>query len=619
MPIGIEDATAHLKAHLSWVRTVQPKHKAHREMYGDKFWTQSNTPRGVWQTTTVSVSTGEGTVDQSVDSQVGVGVAIQLNLLRPLITSFVAPLGYQGLHFSVKPDQLVTVKESAEDRQTKAAATKALLERWFSVQELVDAAERLFIMGLLYEGGVALRVGITAAKDVPEGVHVLDRTWAEALPPWECVWDRRARSRRTMRYIGHWRAVPAHSLKDIDDSEKIALPDVVADGPDRVPNPRQELDEGYVYIFELWDLTVPGGRYAIYKVKDTNGGKEIVEPVLEPIIKPGKCPELRPDGTPLIPIIPFIPEPAAERALDSYSPISAAYELGAELNRAMSVIADAFRRDAARILLYLKDKVDSKTLAAIERSPDMALVAVDSDTLDGLFKFLESEPISTTILEYINQLFAGMDRTQLTADMTRGKAGNYLSATEAGALVEYSETTVGRIRKRMDVTLADAAQAVLYALRVELEDGDSKSIPFLVDGDEVKLDVKTLGRRWDIQVIDTAATPAQKAQKLADFKIVLPDLERLAEILSNPELVDTPLWRLAKAAYTEISGLLGLGGEFAIDNIMPEEPQPATPEPVQEPAVAQPGQMPTPEEQEIIASSPEGQAIMGAAEAEGAM
>ena len=621
--IDPQEASRLLESHLAWVREMQPEWKRHREMYGDEFWTKENKPRGVWYSEN-AIGPAGAEVTTSVSEG---GVSVQVNLLRPLITSFVAPLGYQGLHFSVSPDQLAVDDSKPEDLQVGSDGIRGLLDRWYETQDSVDTTERLFMMGLLYRGGCGIRTGYDTEMVAD---HPLDRLWMEPAPPWEMVYDRKSRSRRAMRYIGHWRAVPVEYVERLKasmaegDEARLPSPDIVGDGTNLVPNPGGLLEEDHVYLLELWDLTDPNGAYACYKVTDVNGGKDITSPMLEPLFGPDdNVPYRKPNGAPLVPLVPFIAEPAIERAMDSYAVVASVYELNAELNRAMSTIAEAFRRDAARILLYLKDKVPADTLAAIAKAPDMAMVAVDSETLEGAMEFIEQQPISSTILEYIGQLFNGLDREQLTADLTRGKAGKYLSATEAGALVEYSETTVGRVRKRMDETIANEAQVALWVLREEM---GTKAIRIRVAGDVAEVTKDTLAKRWVIQVQDVATTPAQRAQKLADFKIVLPDLINLATTMSTPDAFGTPLYRAAAASWTHMVDMLGLGSSFTLDAIRPDgEPAPlpppepvqpeATPGPVEEVAPPVDDAVPlSPEEEAAMLNSPEAMALEAAAQ-----
>jgi hypothetical protein len=619
--IDLEEAQQILKGHVRWVESKRDFWKRHRNLYGDRFWTGSDrsASQRVWVTTSTPVAGGDDASPRPSEEVKIQGVTIEVNLLRPLVTSFVAPLGYQGIHFNIAADLVDPVEEDAETRDGVEAGIRAISGRWFESEEVVDTTERAFAMGLLYEGGVAYRVGLADEEHVPSGTHILDRLYLEALPPWEAVWDRRARSARTQRYVGHLRTVPKEALEGIEEEDLTSLPDVVSDGTRRTPDPREVLDKSYAWVFELWDLTEPDGRYAIYKVISDGASDGLgLEPKIEALKASGPVPDSRPDGGPVVPIVPFIAEPNLEYPLDSLSAVSSPANLNAELNRALSVIGEAFRRDAARVLMFLKDKVSASDMQAIANAPDLAFVGIDAETLDGLMKFLEKDPISPTILTYIEQIFSGIDRTQLTADMTRGKAGQYLSATEAGALAEYSATMVGRIRRRMDTVHVNVAQTALHLLRSEL----GGPIKVRVDDTTVSLGKEELGRRWVISVIDSASTPAEKAKHLADFNLVMPHFEKLAGYLADPQLAGTAVQRYAAGAWVELTENLRVGDGLQLESIIPDglpepEPEPApeeAPSPEAPPEAMPPeagmGQeMISPEEQQMLMNTPEAQAI----------
>ena len=92
-------------------------------------------------------------------------------------------------------------------------------------------------------------------------------------------------------------------------------------------------------------------------------------------------------GAPLLGLIPAILEPHPDYPHDSISAVRTVYLLNAELNHASSVLANAFRLDAARIMMYLAGKgLDEKAIDIIMNGGDLEWVKVESETLEGLFK-----------------------------------------------------------------------------------------------------------------------------------------------------------------------------------------------------------------------------------------
>jgi hypothetical protein len=608
--------------HIHWHNKVRGEHDERRGAFSDKYWNHDpNMGRKTWAT-----SRG-GLEDPSPKGRM---VKVQVNLIKPFVSSFIASLYYRGVKFSVEADELVTDKK-AEDAKD-AAGVRALLNRFFALQPTTDAAERLFAMGLLYRGGCALKLGVDAEDDLLD-LTATDKVWLEAMPPHECVWDRRARSLRAARYFGRMYSVDVESARkawpDMPSDEELelhALLDPVGDGlvnQAEVPD-RRDATKAYVHIYEEFDLhgefeasdQKGRGRYTTWLVSPDNphqeGGPTVVR------LHDGPTPATWWDKRPVCDIIPFIPEPFLEFPLDSLAPVDSIYEINSELNHATSVLAEAYRRDAARIVTYLKDHgVDEEVLEQIMAGEDLAFIGVEAETLEGLFRELDLPPVSSTLLEYIKHLHDSADRTQILADLTRGKAGEYLSATEAAELANYSETQVGRIRKRMDDVFAQAACVYLRCLLACMQANKTSSLEFVVDGESHKLTRDAIARRWRVQVIDTASTPLVATQKQAEFIAALPVMRENAVAMG-----DAAVLGLAREAQNYMVDLHGLPPSFRAESIMQTElPEPEVEElPPPLPEEMPPGpmgeQLPLEDENEMVAQSPGAQAVMAQVEEE---
>ena len=130
--IDREEAQRILKGHLKWVDGKRSRWKRHRDMYGDRFWeSEGGSKRGVWVTTANMLPTGEhgdAALETNSDRKIP-GLTIEVNLLRPLVTSFVAPLGYQGIHFNVRPDAIDPVGDDSRSPLRAASSSRAILSR----------------------------------------------------------------------------------------------------------------------------------------------------------------------------------------------------------------------------------------------------------------------------------------------------------------------------------------------------------------------------------------------------------------------------------------------------------------------------------------------------------
>ena len=518
------------------------------------------------------------------------------------------------MKFTVSPDERVG-KLQGEERNEVSAAIAAELNRVFAIEDTEDAAERAFTMGLLYRGGLAFKVaegdkGIT--KRAAE-----DNICIEALPPYECVWNRKTRSKRTVRHMGHLYVMSKERAEEMyelpENVEGMPLPDVISSG-----FTMQEKDDHaaeYVRLLELTsfeDVFSEGqaksqGEFTVWLVDEASSSQlEAYELARE------ATPYDMPDGTPLSNMVPFISEPAAERPLDSYAPAKSIVDLNAEYNIAASILATAYRRDANRIVLYLKNKgVSDDDISKIVMGEDLQLVGLDAETLQGLFDHLDMPPISGTLLEYIRLLQDSVDRTQLIADFARGKAGDYLSATEVANLVNYTETTIGRIRKRMDATLARVASLYLRALREAMP---SKGLDIDVDGKVVTIKPQHLDLRWKPQVVDTASTPAAAAQKLADIMAAQSGLIELAALMQEGGMPG----KMAEELLTIIVGLMDLPPSMLPSALAsageppPQEEAPPLAPPIPQPPPGAPAELMPGD----VANSPVGQAITQQAEEE---
>jgi hypothetical protein len=97
-----------------------------------------------------------------------------------------------------------------------------------------------------------------------------------------------------------------------------------------------------------------------------------------------------------------------------------------------------------------------------------------------------------------------------------------------------------------------------------------------VDGEPLDMPREALTRRWRLQVIDAASTPAARAAQLADFLGILPTLLELGErIQASPA---GPARELAILALRRIVDLAELPDEFAPPLLQLPAPAPVVPD-----------------------------------------
>lgn len=600
--INDERIQQHLIAHIRWVNETKPNWRAHRYAFADRFqvWERSGETR--------SWALKDGRVSGQLNESTQDAYPVEMNLLRPWVTSILSSLYYRGVRVVVEADEVPLPGEDAESRNRRTQGVRHLLNRFFASESFVPSSERMLAMSMMYRGGLAYQIHIKPEDDRIDKASAVDLISVDALPPWECVWDRRTRNRSDSRYRGYLYPMPIEDARAQwpgvpSDIEPVPLPDVVDEGF-RVRRHRPYEDDSYVYILEFEDFTATtkedgGARLAGVKsvfVVDNLGPSS---PSLHRVAR-GPMPFSWHDGSPASQLVPYIAEPLAEFPLDSVAPAETIRQLNAELNRAMSVLAGCFRRDSARVVLALKKAgVDEETLTQIANARDLEMIEVEgSGPLSTMFQVLDWGQISPTLLQYRDMLIDAAERTQITADVSRGKAGEYLSATEVANLVNYTETTIGRLKKRSDDVIRDVANMYLRVLREAMDETGEASLTVRVGEGEYSLTDADLARRWKIQVIDTASTPTAAAQRLQDFMASLPTLMELAEAADPPVDGGVSALRgaLASEALEYLVELMDLPPQFA-PAVLSAQPQPVPPPPEPpQPAGAPPGVGPLPQQ-----------------------
>jgi len=565
--IDLEQAEDIISGHMRWVETLRFQWRQLGGAYEDDFYRGMYNGPNVHTLVNIPSPTLDGKAVPGLNGEIPQATRVQVNIIKGFVNKFEAGMFYRGLRFEVSPDQLLTHDEATDDEKTEPCIA-ALQDRFFETADMKRLFRQSLQQALLYRGGGCLAIGLGDPDPRLPRQAAEDLVWAEYVPPWESVWDRRA-SRH--RYMGRLRWVSIDEAKrtfsgvDVEDAQ--ALPDVVAEG--RKTTDPEHLDRSYIMLFDLYDLE------ATVKIKTQETlGALCVYQVLEPgAIKPSlkklarlPMPFARHDGRPVVPLVPVILDPHPDFPYENLPAAKRVYDIVSEYNMASSVLATAYRRDSARIILYLKGQgVDDEVINQILTGADMSLVGIDADTLKGLFEILELPPISHSLLEYMRFLRESLTDTQVLADQLGGKSAKYQTATQTDALVDYSESTLGLLRSEADAVaarLAEVYQAVLYAatLRFSPNGLEPPPIPCRVDGEIIRMPASTLQRRWRYQVLDTATTPGQRQSQTVAFVALIPTLQGTAGLIGRDQ-------EMAAAILDHLVDLADLPGGFSVAGV----------------------------------------------------
>jgi len=356
--------------------------------------------------------------------------------------------------------------------------------------------------------------------------------------------DRQVQNPRFMRYIGHSYYMPIEEFHakfgKQPDIQPIIRPDVLEDGFYTADT--FEGVAAYVRILEWYDLTETfaaddgsesNGIMRVYAFNDGSPGQSAVS--VAQVSDDEAIPYTWADGRPAPPLVPVVLENVPEYPLEGISSVGSIYEINRERNFVTTWMANAFRRDAARVLMMRKDAVDEETMAEIMSGRDGVVAAIEFDgELAQVARWLDQQPITKTIFDYLSVLGQNQAETQGVADFTRGKALNYATATEIHTLSQYTETTLGKLRKRMDRALSGLVKLYLRVLYGCFDEGGTFEVR--VNGRIQTLGVDLLGASWDISLTDIANTPIAEAQRRAEFVNINTQLMELATLATQEDL-----------------------------------------------------------------------------------
>lgn len=493
-------------------------------------------------------------------------VKVEVNLVKVWLNSFVANLFHRHARAAPRADPLVT--DGVEKlRSEHMEAVRLACNRFLQRVDVEEQSESAYELALLYPGAAFKRIGR------PGGGRPENRVELHSLPPWEVGWDCDA-THSDMGFAFHAQfldaahveqSIAGQPLPKEDYPRVTRYDDLLARTHQSGEHDRQADD---LQVVEFYDLTGKG-ELRFYVVSPQEGGGS---PRLT-CIKRAPIPEKDWQGRPLSPVQPVVMGHEPGRPLDPVSSAVDQYRLNEEKNFLLTAIVNAARRRLTSVIAYLKGKgVTKETIDAIIRGGDMVFAPVDDDDVEDirrLFTVVEMPEIKADVHRMLQYLDQARQDTSAMADQTRGKQGDYLSATESQALVTYSEQNALPLRAEMARSLGRVARWYLCFLRDQVKD----AVVYRSGLDTVKLTPDVLAVEWHVEVVDTSSTPLERAKDQQNMVVALPLLERLAPFLGGmtPDGVSDPVaTAFARATYDHLVALFDLPTEMTLDALMRE-------------------------------------------------
>ena len=418
--------------------------------------------------------------------------------------------GYVASLFPKAP--AITVEADAQNPSGNADVVKAVVDRWlYDTAPSIEAGIR---QGLIYTHGL-FKVATVDSESI------LDSVVVRAVPPWEVILDRGALTWKQQRYYAHVYDLPVSEAKekwgDKEFNPKPKEEYLAGERKTGSKTKQADLPAEYLYItvVEFYDFIK--GRLLFWS-PDCNNGEALLEEVVIPLTSH--------DGQPLGPIAPlyFVRHPS--KPLEGLSSLDRVSDQIREKNIVRSFWANAIRRDA-RIYMYLKDKgIDEEVMAAITSGKDGVFVGVDGETLDGLIKLLEVNPITSNHDRYLREIEQDLSKGSVMAPFTRGEGQTGATATEIRAQYAYSSSEVGRLAREKDTAINNLSEIYVRTVQLLLEDNSEPPV-MTVNRKLVVLQAEMFDGKFKFQSLDMASTPIAQEIKQKQFIGLIPTLAQV--------------------------------------------------------------------------------------------
>lgn len=393
----------------------------------------------------------------------------------------------------------------------------------FDKREHIENSSRL---SLIYPSSF-LKLSANDSDDMLEKVAV------RAVPPWEVIVDADATSWDEQRFVAHiyYLTLPEAKAKFGNNKSWSPIPkeDYFATVEENmtVLGARQSvLPEDYLYIkiIEFYDMNYDQLYFWSPNLEDAT---QLLQAGVEIPIRTY-------DDSPLSPIVPMYYSKKPQKPLVGLSAVARLYDQFYEKNIMRTYWANSVRRNS-RQAIYKKGVFDDEALAKITSGVDGAMIGVDSQSLEGLFKWVEQQPISFDFDRYLGSIERDINRGSISAPFTDGVVSG-ATATEIMAISQYSASEIGKMARERDAAIERIALVYLRIISDLVgggegqdgnEDFQEQTVTLEVDGNRRIISPKDLDAKFKIVALDQASTPLSETIKKQNLVELLPILQNL--------------------------------------------------------------------------------------------
>lgn len=470
-------------------------------------------------------------------------VKVQVNTLAPWLKRNVSALYMRAPKPVVSAPTILASTSRGGINQDRADTMRIVGEQWLRRVAIRQQIEQALEMALLYPGA-GLKLGYDKhLKGTP-----LDRVWLDPLPRWECIWDERAGA-LTERYRGHVRWETIERARELLEDDLVDVPtspinDYLVDGTSPNSTDGHDRGSGYVQILDWYDLT--DRKNPTFEVLLVSGGHR---PSIDrrgkaklPVEKL-KVPYTWPDGSPLLTLEPVILSNSVGFPLLAIAQAKPIYEETCEKSLLLTIVLNAFRRDAARVILYLKSKgLTDEQVTRIATAIDTQFVGIEAEdetNIEKLFFPLVMPDLADTLHHAREWLTVSSAEQSTLSSLGKGSTQGleYAPATTTQALAAGDQAVASAPAERMRLVLSTVTRAMFRILGQE-----GKGLKVKRGEGTVTLTPEHLRAAWEVEIEDAAATASSKAARRADLTTVLPVYLGLVSGASSTAPVGDPAY-----------------------------------------------------------------------------
>lgn len=479
----------------------------HRAAYKTEFWTENK-----W--------------DKVLEGDDGLPIKVQVNQVLPFIAAQIANLFYRLPRTSA---QLPNVYETTPGRQPGSGwpdIVTGYLDEWIVRSGMQRKSTYAYQQALLYDAS-GFKVGVDMKRKKGD---MISRSWVRPIPRWELLIDEETEDEDQEAYRGHLRWERVDRVEALVGAPLPSglKPEAMVDYLDRPTGPDEQRLKRYVRILEYYDLIEQEQRF--YLVSGSTDGSYRAQQLGDT----APIPYEMPDGTPGVPIIPVVLSNVPEYPLQGVAAAGRIYQLNAERNFMMTVLANSMRRRAGLALLY-KD-LDDAVIAALEKGRDLALIKVEGPGSEGSLESkiapIKLPPMDSSLPEYLGALQQAWSDTQGASDLQQGKQLKYATASESQLLAGYGEASSGDLQQRMVFAISQCAALQLVMTGEHM---GKRGITVRVEGKPQQLTKDMCEMPWTIGIVDSAATPVRDMRKRDAFQQAQPVLLELTRIAAGKD------------------------------------------------------------------------------------